>query len=156
MAKEIERKFLVEGDFMPFVESSSRIAQGYIARSEELTLRVRTRDDKGYLTIKGRSDKAGMRRDEWEYEIPVEEARELLRFSRGTIDKTRYLVPVGCHTFEVDCFYGENEGLVMAEVELKSEDESFERPAWLGREVTGDRRYYNSQLLKNPYTKWRE
>ncbi|MBQ5899000.1 MAG: CYTH domain-containing protein [Alistipes sp.] len=156
MAKEIERKFLVEGDFMPFVESSSRIAQGYIARSEELTLRVRTRDDKGYLTIKGRSDEAGMRRDEWEYEIPVEEARELLRFSRGTIDKTRYLVPVGRHTFEVDCFYGENEGLVMAEVELKSEDESFERPAWLGREVTGDRRYYNSQLLKNPYTKWRE
>lgn len=156
MAKEIERKFLVEGDFMPFVESSSRIAQGYIARSEELTLRVRIRDDKGYLTIKGRSDEAGMRRDEWEYEIPVEEARELLRFSRGTIDKTRYLVPVGCHTFEVDCFYGENEGLVMAEVELKSEDESFERPAWLGREVTGDRRYYNSQLLKNPYTKWRE
>lgn len=141
---------------MPFVASSSRIAQGYIARSEELTLRVRTRDDKGYLTIKGRSDEAGMRRDEWEYEIPVEEARELLRFSRGTIDKTRYLVPVGCHTFEVDCFYGENEGLVMAEVELKSEDESFERPAWLGREVTGDRRYYNSQLLKNPYTKWRE
>ena len=156
MAKEIERKFLVEGDFMPFVESSSRIAQGYIARSEELTLRVRTRDDKGYLTIKGRSDEAGMRRDEWEYEIPVEEARELLRFSRGTIDKTRYLVPVGRHIFEVDCFYGENEGLVMAEVELKSEDESFERPAWLGREVTGDRRYYNSQLLKNPYTKWRE
>ena len=141
---------------MPFVESSSRIAQGYIARSEELTLRVRTRDDKGYLTIKGRSDEAGMRRDEWEYEIPVEEARELLRFSRGTIDKTRYLVPVGRHTFEVDCFYGENEGLVMAEVELKSEDESFERHAWLGREVTGDRRYYNSQLLKNPYTKWRE
>jgi CYTH domain-containing protein len=156
MAKEIERKFLVEGDFMPFVESSSRIAQGYIARSEELTLRVRTRDDKGYLTIKGRSDEAGMRRDEWEYEIPVEEARELLLFSRGTIDKTRHLVPVGLHTFEVDCFYGENEGLVMAEVELKSEDESFERPAWLGREVTGDRRYYNSQLLKNPYTKWRE
>lgn len=156
MAKEIERKFLVEGDFMPFVASSSRIAQGYIARSEELTLRVRTRDDKGYLTIKGRSDEAGMRRDEWEYEIPVEEARELLRFSRGTIDKTRHLVPVGRHIFEVDCFYGENEGLVMAEVELKSEDESFERPAWLGREVTGDRRYYNSQLLKNPYTKWRE
>ena len=89
MAKEIERKFLVEGDFMPFVESSSRIAQGYIARSEELTVRVRTRDDKGYLTIKGRADEAGMRRDEWEYEIPVEEARELLRFSRGTIDKTR-------------------------------------------------------------------
>lgn len=156
MAKEIERKFLVEGDFMPFVESSSRIAQGYVARSESLTLRIRTRDDKGYITIKGRSDSSGMKRDEWEYEIPVEEARELLRFSRGTIDKTRYLIPVGAHTFEVDRFYGANEGLVMAEVELSDVNESFERPAWLGREVTGDRRYYNSQLLKKPYTTWEE
>lgn len=156
MAKEIERKFLVEGDFMPFVESSSRIAQGYVARSESLTLRIRTRDDKGYITIKGRSDSSGMKRDEWEYEIPVEEARELLRFSRGTIEKTRYLIPVGAHTFEVDRFYGANEGLVMAEVELSDVNESFERPAWLGREVTGDSRYYNSQLLKNPYTTWEE
>lgn len=154
MAKEIERKFLVEGDFMPYVTSSSHIEQGYVARSEELTLRIRTRDDKGFLTIKGRSNAAGMSRDEWEYEIPVEEARELLRFSRGTIDKTRYLVPAGCHTFEVDRFYGANEGLVVAEVELTDENESFERPAWLGREVTGDRRYYNSQLLKNPYSTW--
>ena len=156
MAKEIERKFLVAGDFMPFVTHSSRIAQGYIAKSDSLTLRVRTRDDKGFLTIKGRSDAAGVSRDEWEYEIPVEEARELLRFSRGTIDKTRHLVPVGGHTFEVDCFYGDNEGLIVAEVELADENELFERPAWLGEEVTGDRRYYNSQLLKNPYTLWRE
>jgi CYTH domain-containing protein len=117
---------------------------------------VRTRDDKGFLTIKGRSDAAGVSRDEWEYEIPVEEARELLRFSRGTIDKTRHLVPVGGHTFEVDCFYGQNEGLVMAEVELSDEDEEFARPDWLGEEVTGDRRYYNSQLLKNPFTQWKE
>lgn len=154
MAKEIERKFLVEGDFMPYVTSSSHIEQGYVARSEELTLRIRTRDDKGFLTIKGRSNAAGMSRDEWEYEIPVEEARELLCFSRGTIEKTRYLVPAGHHTFEVDRFYGANEGLVVAEVELTDENEPFERPAWLGREVTGDRRYYNSQLLKNPYSTW--
>ena len=156
MAKEIERKFLVEGDFMPYVTSSSRIEQGYIAKSDSLTLRVRTRDDKGYITIKGRSDEAGMSRDEWEYEIPVEEARELLRFSRGTIDKTRHLVPVGGHTFEVDCFYGANKGLIVAEVELADENEDFERPAWLGREVTGDRRYYNSQLLKKPFLLWDE
>lgn len=154
MAKEIERKFLVEGDFMPYVTSSSHIEQGYVARSEELTLRIRTRDNKGFLTIKGRSNAASMSRDEWEYEIPVEEARELLRFSRGTIEKTRYLVPAGRHTFEVDYFYGANEGLVVAEVELTDENEPFERPAWLGREVTGDRRYYNSQLLKNPYSTW--
>ena len=89
-------------------------------------------------------------------EIPVEEARELLRFSHGTIDKMRHLVPVGSHTFEVDCFYGDNEGLIVAEVELSNENEAFERPAWLGKEVTGDRSYYNSQLLKNPYKLWRE
>ena len=156
MAKEIERKFLVEGDFMPYVTSSSHIEQGYIAKSDSLTLRVRTRDDKGYLTIKGRSNEAGMSRDEWEYEIPVEEARELLRFRRGTIDKTRYLVPAGRHTFEVDRFYGANKGRIVAEVELADENEEFERPAWLGREVTGDRRYYNSQLLKNPFLLWEE
>ena len=154
MAKEIERKFLVEGDFMPYVTSSSHIEQGYVARSEELTLRIRTRDDKGFLTIKGRSNAAGMSRDEWEYEIPVEEARELLRFSRGTIDKTRYLIEVGGHVFEVDEFYGDNEGLVLAEVELSSEDEAYEKPEWLGEEVTGDIRYYNSMLMKKPYKDW--
>ena len=156
MAQEIERKFLVCGDFMPDVTSSSRIEQGYVARSEQLTLRIRTRDERGFLTIKGRTNAEGTTRQEWEYEIPVEEARELLRFSRGTIDKTRYLVPVGRHTFEVDCFYGENEGLVVAEVELESEDEEYPRPEWLGEEVTGDRRYYNSQLLKHPYSQWQE
>ena len=155
MAKEIERKFLVEGDFMPYVTSSSHIEQGYVARSEELTLRIRTRDDKGFLTIKGRSNAAGMSRDEWEYEIPINEARKLLSFSAGTISKVRHLAPMADgHTFEIDCFYGENEGLIVAEVELQSADEEFLRPAWLGREVTGDRRYYNSQLLKNPYSTW--
>lgn len=156
MKKEIERKFLVKADFMPFVTSSTRIEQGYVAKSEQLTLRIRTRDEQGYLTIKGRTNEKGMSRSEWEYEIPVEEARELLKFSRGTISKTRYLVPVGDHTFEVDEFYGENEGLVVAEVELQDENEEYPRPDWLGEEVTGDRRYYNSQLLKHPYTQWRE
>lgn len=156
MKKEIERKFLVKGDFMPFVTSSTRIEQGYVAKSEQLTLRIRTRNEQGYLTIKGRTNEKGMSRSEWEYEIPVEEARELLKFSRGTISKTRYLVPVGDHTFEVDEFYGENEGLVVAEVELEDENEEYPRPDWLGEEVTGDRRYYNSQLLKHPYAQWRE
>ena len=154
MKKEIERKFLIKGDFMPYVTSSTRIEQGYVAKSNELTLRIRTRDEKGYLTIKGRSNEKGMSRSEWEYEIPYAEARELLSYSRGTIAKRRYLVPAGEHTFEVDCFEGANLGLVVAEVELGSEEESFMRPQWLGREVTGDKRYYNSQLLKHPYLLW--
>ena len=155
MGKETERKFLVRGDFMPHAASSSHIVQGYIARSESLTLRVRTRDERGYITIKGATDASGMTRAEWEYEIPVADARELLAYSRGVIDKVRYLVPAGRHTFEVDRFAGENAGLVVAEVELASADEEFERPDWLGEEVTGDRRYYNSQLLKHPYSEWR-
>lgn len=154
MSREIERKFLVCGEFRDQATSSSRISQGYIAKSDELTLRIRTRDERGYLTIKGRSDRAGISRNEWEWEIPVEQARELLQYSKGTIEKSRYLVPCGGHTFEVDCFYGDNEGLTLAEVELNDPDEPFEHPAWLGQEVTGDRRYYNSQLLKNPFTKW--
>ena len=154
MKKEIERKFLIKGDFMPYVSSATRIEQGYVAKSDELTLRIRTRDDKGFLTIKGRSNALGMSRSEWEYEIPVEEARELLKYSRGTISKTRYIVPVGEHIFEIDRFYGANEGLVMAEVELTSEDEEYPHPEWLGAEVSGDRRYYNSQLLKHPFTTW--
>ena len=156
MKKEIERKFLIKGDFMPYVTSSTRIEQGYVAKSDQLTLRIRTRDEKGYLTIKGRSNEKGMSRSEWEYEIPVDQARELLSFSNGTISKTSYLVPVGNHTFGVDEFYGENEGMVVAEVELESEDEECPRPEWLGEEVTGDRRYYNSQLLKHPYSLWQE
>ena len=139
---------------MPYVTSSTRIEQGYVAKSNELTLRIRTRDEKGYLTIKGRSNEKGMSRSEWEYEIPVDQARELLSFSNGTISKTRYLVPVGNHTFEVDEFLGENEGLVIAEVELSAVDEHFERPEWLGREVTGERRFYNSHLRTHPYCEW--
>ena len=154
MAKEIERKFLVEGDFLPYATTSHHIEQGYVASSDELVLRVRTRDEQGFLTIKSRSNASGTSRDEWEYEIPYAEAHELLSYSRGTIAKRRYIVPAGEHTFEVDCFEGANRGLVVAEVELQNEDESFERPQWLGREVTGDKRYYNSQLLKHPYLLW--
>ena len=154
MAKEIERKFLVEGDFLPYATASHHIEQGYVASSEELVVRVRTLDERGFLTIKSRSNAAGISRNEWEYEIPYAEARELLSYSRGTIAKRRYLVPAGEHTFEVDCFEGANLGLVVAEVELGSEEEPFMRPQWLGREVTGDKRYYNSQLLKHPYLLW--
>lgn len=156
MAKEIERKFLVGGDFRPHVASSTHIEQGYIAGSNYLVVRVRTRDDRGYLTIKGRSDSSGVQREEWEYEIPLAEARELLRHATGTIDKTRHLVPAGSHTFEVDEFHGLNSGLIVAEVELGSADEEFVHPEWLGREVTGDVRYYNSQLVKHPYALWDE
>ena len=156
MAKEIERKFLVQGDFEPHAIASHRIVQGYIAGSDNLTVRVRVLDNKGFLTIKGRSDTSGIERDEWEWEIEAEEALALLRFSRGTIDKTRYIVPYEGHLFEVDRFYGANEGLTMAEVELRSRDEEFSRPEWLGEELTGDVRYYNSQLLKHPYTEWKK
>ena len=154
--REIERKFLVRGDFRPSVTSSSRIRQGYIAHENGRTVRVRTRDDKAYLTIKGPSDAMGMSRFEWEREIPVDDALELMGLCQGGfIDKTRSLVPFAGHVFEVDEFYGDNEGLVMAEVELSAEDEEFERPEWLGEEVTGDRRYYNSHLLKLPFKMWK-
>lgn len=154
MAKEIERKFLVQGDFEPHANASYHIEQGYIAGSDNLTVRVRIRDCEALLTIKGRSDVSGLERDEWEWPIEADEARALLHFSRGTIEKRRYTVPFEGHIFEVDRFYGANEGLVMAEVELSSADEEFARPEWLGEEVTGDVRYYNSQLLKNPYSTW--
>ena len=155
MKQEIERKFLVSGPYKHLATESSYIEQGYIAKSESLTLRIRTRDEVGFLTIKGRSAD-GISRSEWEYEIPVTEARELLSFSQGRISKRRYLIPAGEHTFEVDEFYGANEGLTVAEVELSDVGESFLRPEWLGQEVTGDKRYYNSQLLRHPYSEWRE
>lgn len=157
MAREIERKFLVTGDFRQEASESFRLIQGYISTDPDRTVRVRIKGGQGFLTIKGRSSADGLSRYEWEKEIPVEEARELMSLCRpGVIDKTRYLVPFGGHTFEVDEFYGENEGLVIAEVELESEDEEYPRPEWLGEEVTGDRRYYNSQLLKHPYSQWQE
>lgn len=156
MAQEIERKFLVKGEFKPEAYSSSHIVQGYISSVRGRTVRVRIRDEKGYLTIKGAANASGTSRYEWEKEIPLGEAQELMKLCEpGIIDKTRYLVRSGRHIFEIDEFYGENEGLLIAEVELGSEDESFEKPPFVGEEVTGDIRYYNSQLMKNPYSNWK-
>ena len=157
MALEIERKFLVDGGFRDRATSVSHIVQGYISSARGRTVRVRLRDDRGYLTIKGPSDEAGLARYEFEKEITADEARELLQICEpGIIDKKRYLVPAGRHVFEVDEFFGENAGLVVAEVELNSADEAFERPDFLGREVTGDRRYYNSMLRTCPYKDWKD
>lgn len=157
MAQEIERKFLVSGEFRHLVKEKLRLTQGYLCSVPERTVRVRVVGDLGYITIKGPTSAGGASRYEWEKEIPAEEARELLLLCEpGIIDKTRHLVEVGNHTYEVDEFYGDNEGLVIAEVELSSEDESFEKPRWIGEEVTGDRRYYNSMLAKHPYKSWAE
>ena len=152
---EIERKFLVCGDFRSGAVSSTRIRQAYINSEGGRTVRVRIRDDKAYLTIKGPSLDGGLSRFEWEIEIPLADAEQLMRLRvTPLVDKRRYLVPFGGHTFEVDEFYGDNEGLVMAEVELASVDEAFECPDWLGAEVTGDRRYYNSHLARHPFKEW--
>lgn len=157
MALEIERKFLVSGDFRPHVSGSSRIVQGYLCSSAGKTVRVRIIGEKGFLTIKGPTLPGSCSRFEWETQIPLKDAEELLRLcDSGVIDKVRHLVKAGDHVYEVDEFSGENKGLVVAEIELSSEDEDFERPEWLGREVTGERRYYNSCLLNNPYSRWDE
>lgn len=156
MAQEIERKFLVAGDFKSSVRKATRITQGYLSSVPERTVRVRIKGEKGFITIKGIGSESGASRFEWEKEITINEARELLGICEpGVIDKTRYLVEVGAHIFEVDEFYGDNEGLTVAEVELSAENEIFEYPAWLGQEVTGDVRYYNSMLMKNPYKNWK-
>ena len=154
---EIERKFLVRkgGAYKSAAFSSSHIVQGYIP-SDAATVRIRIRDDKAYLTIKGKS-KDGIGRYEFEKEIEMDEARQLMQLCKGgVIDKRRYLVKSGNHTFEVDEFYGDNEGLVMAEVELGSVDETFEKPDFIGPEVTGDKRFYNKHMLKYPFSLWRE
>lgn len=155
MPQEIERKFLVDGEYKSKAYASSRIVQGYICSARGRTVRIRIRDDKGYLTIKGPADASGISRYEWEKEIPLDETRDLMKICEpGAIDKTRYLVRSGRHVFEVDEFYGENEGLVIAEVELSSPDEPFEKPDFIGQEVTGDARYYNAQLMRHPYKDW--
>ena len=152
MSIEIERKFLVNGDYKSVAISHTRIIQGYICSQRGRTVRVRIRDSQGYLTIKGPSMAGGLSRYEFEKEITLDEALSLLRICEpGIIDKVRWLVPMGKHTFEVDEFFGENEGLVMAEVELSNENEEYERPDFLGREVTGDRRFYNSCLRIHPF-----
>lgn len=157
---EIERKFLVKKAGRPYKEqayASSRITQGYICSERGRTVRVRIRDKRGYLTIKGPSDESGTTRYEFEKEITLDEAQHLIKLCEpGLIDKTRYLVKSGNHTFEVDEFYGENDGLVIAEVELQSEDEPFTKPDFIAEEVTGDRRFYNSSLRARPFSLWRD
>ena len=156
MAQEIEKKFLVAGEFKESAKKATRITQGYFSSVPERTVRVRVKGDKGYITVKGIGNDSGASRFEWEKEIPVEDVRDLLKICEpGVIDKTRYLVDCDGHTFEVDEFYGDNEGLVVAEVELSDENEAFTRPSWLGEEVTGDKKYYNSMLMKNPYKNWK-
>lgn len=155
MGLEIERKFLINGDYKKHAVKSLTIKQGYISTLYGITVRVRLKDKKGYLTIKGSTGESGLSRYEWEKEIASEEAEELLRLcDSGIIQKTRYLIPAGNYTWEVDEFHGENEGLVMAEIELRSESDTFSVPEWLGKEVTGDLRYYNSYIAKNPFTRW--
>lgn len=156
MPLEIERKFMVVGDYKKLATSHSRIMQGYICSGRGRTVRVRLRDDKGYLTIKGPSLNGGLSRYEFEKEITRDEALSLMRLCEpGIIDKIRWLVPQGNHTYEVDEFFGDNAGLVVAEVELRSEDEHFEHAPFLGVEVTGDRKYYNSSLRIYPYKDWK-
>jgi len=151
---EIERKFLVKSDFMPFVSKTYRIVQGYIS-SYPSTVRIRIKSEKGFITIKGKTNQAGLSRFEWEKEISLTDAEQLLQLcEKGIIDKTRHEVIFDGKTFEVDVFHGENEGLVMAELELENEDEVFAKPDWLGDEVTGDKRYYNSYLSQNSYKNW--
>ena len=153
---ETERKFLVKDEgFKAQAVENHRIRQGYIAHDDGRTVRVRMWDDKGVLTIKGPSMDGGLSRYEWERELTREEAEDLFLLCKpGMVDKTRWIIPAGERKFEVDEFHGENEGLVMAEIELGSEDETFERPSWLGKEVTGDKRYYNSYLARNPFKTW--
>ncbi|MDD2820367.1 MAG: CYTH domain-containing protein [Flavobacterium sp.] len=153
---EIERKFLVSSDaFKTEAFKENTIAQGYLNSAPERTVRVRIKGDKGFLTIKGISNASGLSRFEWEKEIPVEDAKKLLLLcEKGVIDKTRFEVKVGNHIFEVDEFHGENKGLTVAEVELQSETETFEKPDWLGEEVTNDNRYYNAYLSNHPFTGW--
>ena len=155
MGYEIERKFLVNGDFKSHAFSRSAIKQGYLSISAVSVIRVRTRDEKAWLTIKSAQVEGMIKRHEWEYEIPLAEAEEMLLLCEdAVIDKNRYLVQAGRHLFEVDEFHGENEGLLIAEVELESEEETFEKPDWLGSEVTGDERYYNSFISMKPYKLW--
>lgn len=153
---EIERKFLVTSTaFLDEFRAKNRIIQGYLSSVPERTVRVRVKGDKGYLTIKGKSSNSGMSRMEWEKEITLEDAEQLLQLCEaGVIDKIRYEITVGKHLYEVDVFSGENGGLILAEIELESEKEAFEKPSWLGIEVTNDNRYYNAYLSQKPFKNW--
>jgi adenylate cyclase len=153
---EIERKFLVTSDvYKAAAFKCTRIIQGFLNTDKERTVRVRLKGDKGFITVKGLSTSNGLSRFEWEKEITKEETEALLKIcEQGVIDKARYEINVGNHIFEVDEFYGENEGLVIAEIELENETQFFEKPDWLGNEVTGNIKYYNSQISKHPFNSW--
>ncbi|MFD2822622.1 CYTH domain-containing protein [Lacinutrix iliipiscaria] len=154
---EIERKFLVTSNvFKDQAYTHTPITQGFLSTNKKRTVRVRLKGEQGYLTIKGKSSANGLSRFEWEKKISKDEAKQLLKLcKKGIIDKIRYEIKVENHIFEVDEFLGDNTGLVLAEVELKFEDESFPKPDWLGKEVTGNPKYYNSQLSKQPYKNWK-
>lgn len=153
---EIERKFLVRtNDYKREAFQKNKISQGYLNSHPERTIRIRIKAEEAFITVKGKSSANGLSRFEWEKKIAVEEAEELLKLCEpGVIEKTRHLVKAENHTYEIDEFYGENEGLVIAEIELEFEDSEYLKPGWLGEEVTGDTRYYNSYLSKNPYKCW--
>ena len=154
--QEIERKFLVKSDtYKTEAFSKKRIVQGFLNTHPERTVRVRIKDNSAFLTVKGKSNKAGTIRMEWEKEITVKDAEALLALcEEGKIDKVRYEVSVRNHIFEIDEFFGNNKGLTIAEIELSEENEKFKKPAWLGKEVTGKVKYYNSALSKNPFKNW--
>lgn len=156
MAQEIERKFLVLNDtYKKESFKKVKIIQGFLSSVPERTVRIRIQDETAFITVKGIGNNSGTSRFEWEKEITVKEATDLLKLCEpGIIDKTRFNVKMGNHVFEVDEFYGANEGLIIAEIELNSENEYFEKPIWLGKEVTGNVKYYNAMLLKKPYKNW--
>jgi adenylate cyclase len=153
---EIERKFLVTStEFLSESKKSNRIVQGYLNSNPERTVRIRIKGTQGFITIKGKGNESGTTRFEWEKEIEVTEAEQLLLLCEdGVIDKIRYEIPFGKHLYEVDVFEGDNKGLIIAEIELEDENESFEKPNWLGEEVTGDDRYYNASLSISSYKNW--
>lgn len=154
MGKEIERKFLIKGDAWRSLAKGTFYRQGYLNSAKERTVRIRTIDDKAFLTIKGLT--VGATRSEYEYEIPPADCNAMLDVlaEKPLIEKKRYKVPFEGLTWEIDEFFGDNAGLIMAEVELKSEAQAFKRPEWVGEEVTADPRYFNSNLTKHPYTRW--
>lgn len=154
---ETERKFLVlSAAYQQEAFRKTRISQGYLNSDKNRSVRIRIRDEKAYLTIKGPSGNSGASRYEWEEEIDKKDAEALMELCEpGRIEKNRYEVKLGNHIFEVDEFYGDNEGLVVAEIELKDENDPFQKPSWLGKEVTGDVRYYNASLSKHPYKSWK-
>lgn len=154
---EIERKFLVTStEFQSESKKSNRIVQGYLNSNPERTVRIRIKGTQAFITIKGKGNESGTTRFEWEKEIEVTEAEQLLLLCEdGVIDKIRYEIPFGNHLYEVDVFEGDNKGLIIAEIELEDENESFEKPNWLGAEVTGDKRYYNASLSVSSYINWK-